>query len=439
MDYGFDAIVVGAGPAGTSAAYTMAAGGMRVAVLERGEYPGAKNVMGGVLYRRPTESVIPGFWKEAPLERPVTEHRLWLLSRDAHVGLSFKDSRPGAPGPGAPEPEAPNGFTVLRAGFDRWFAERAKEKGALIVNEVVVTDLVRERGRVVGVTTDRPDGELRAPLVIVADGANSLVTERSGLRPRIKPDRVALAVKEIIALPREKIDDRFNLESGEGATIEMAGDATKGMVGTAFVYTNRDSLSIGVGAILAQYRFKEHNPQELIEALKNHPSVRPLIQGGRTVEYMAHWIPEGGLRDMPQLYDHGVMVAGDAAQMVNAVRREGSNMAIVSGRLAGETALAAHEKGDFSSGALAAYRERLEESFIMKDLRKYRRVIETFLDREELFEVYPDLLGDAARGFLSVDGVPKAEKQREIWRRLRRGRGLVNMAGDAYALYRALL
>ncbi|MCL4514456.1 MAG: FAD-dependent oxidoreductase [Firmicutes bacterium] len=426
----FDVIVVGAGPSGIAAAHLLAKAGVSVLVIERGDYPGSKNVMGGVLYRHATDQVIPGFWKEAPLERPVVETRLWVLEKDSAITVGYRSPKFGQ--------EPYNSFTVLRAKFDKWFAKKAEEAGALIITETVAEELIMKDGKVIGVRTDRENGEVYADVVIVADGVNSLLAKKAGLHGEIPPANVALAVKEIIALPKEKIEDRFNLEPGQGATIELVGEATAGMFGTAFIYTNQDTLSVGVGAILSDLIRRQVKPYELIEHLKAHPMVKPLLAGGETREYLGHLIPEGGYHAVPPLYGDGFLIVGDAAMLVNSLHREGSNMAMSSGRLAAETVLEARQKGDFSKRTLAAYQRKLEESYVLKDLKKYRHAGRFFETHPHIFELYPELANSAAYEFLKVDGIPKREKQRTIIRNATARRPLRKMIGDAYAAWRAL-
>lgn len=426
----FDVIVVGAGPAGLSAAYTLAQAGLQVLVFERGEYPGSKNVMGGILYRQPTEAILPGFWKEAPLERPIVEQRLWVLAEDSAITFGYKSQRL------AQEPY--NSFSVLRAKFDRWFAGKVEEAGAFILTETVVEGLLRENGKVVGVRTGREDGDVRADVVIAADGVNSLLARDAGLHPELSPHQVALAVKEIIALPREKIEDRFNLEPGQGAAIELVGEATGRMIGTGFIYTNQESLSVGVGAIAADFVATSIKPYELIEHMKSHPAVRPLLAGGETKEYMAHLIPEGGYKAIPKLYADGLLVVGDAAMLVNSLHREGSNLALTSGKLAAQTVLRAREKGDFSAQSLSLYQRLLEESFIIKDLKKYKDATHFLETHRELFTLYPELMNEAAYEMASVDSVPKQDKQKQIWKMVRSRRPLLRLAKDLFDGWRAL-
>ncbi len=426
----FDAIVVGAGPGGASAALTMARAGLRVVLFERGERPGVKNVMGGVMYGRMLADVVPEFWTDAPIERIVSDERLWLTTEDTAVALGHKHV-PHTAGP-------PNAFTVLRVPFDGWFAARAEAAGVLLIPGTTVEDVIRENGRITGVRTGRPDGDLRAPLVVIADGANSFLAQKAGLGRPLEPHEMALVVKEIIALPPATIEERFTLDPGMGATIEVYGAVTRGMAGYGFIYTNRESLSVGIGALISHFMKTRITPWDLLEGFKAHPMVAPLLRGGEAREYLAHAIPEGGLRAMPRLFDDGALVVGDAAMMVNNLHREGSNLAIAAGRMAGEAAIHAKRVGDWSARTLAVYRDLLEASFVLQDLRKYERLPDLVERRPDLLQVYPALLSEAIQEMLTVDGVSKREKQRRILRRLLSARPWWRILRDAYAGWRAM-
>lgn len=430
MSEKFDVIVVGAGPAGTSCAYTCAKAGLNVLMIERGEYPGSKNVMGGVLYRKQMEEIIPEFWKEAPLERPVVEQRFWMLDEESMVSFSYKGLEWGK--------EPYNNFTVLRAKFDKWFADKAVEQGVTLINETVVTECIVENGKVVGVRTDRPDGDVYADVVVLADGVNSLLAKSLGFHKEWKPHEVALTVMEVIKLPKKTINERFNVNDNEGVTIEMFGESTKGALGTAFLYTNKDSVNIGVGTTLSGMIKKKMKPYELLEDLKSHPMVKPYLEGGETLEYLAHLIPEGGYHSVPKLVGDGVLVVGDAAQLVNAIHREGSNMAMASGQMAAQTIIKAKEIGDFSEKTLDSYRTDIYDSFIGKDLKKYKDAVTLFDEKTHYFEEYIPLLNKAMNTMFTVDGTPKWEKQKKIMESFTAGKGKLGVAKDLYRAWKVV-
>ena len=426
----FDVIVVGAGPAGLSVAYLLAKAGLKIAVIERGDFPGSKNVMGGVLYRQPTEEIFPDFWRTAPLERHVVETQTWVLTEKAAFKAALRHE--------AFNEEPYNSFTVLRARFDKWMAQQVRAAGVLIITETVVESPLMDGDRVIGVHTGRPDGDLYADVVVAADGVNSLLAQQLGLRKELPPNEAALAVKEVIALPREVIQDRFGLSGNQGATIELYADASWGMVGTAWIYTNRDSLSIGVGALISQLVERQMRPNDLIEHFKEHPMIAPLLEGGEIREFLGHLIPEGGLHGMPKLYTHGLVVVGDAAGMINSMHREGSNLAMLSGKLAAQAILRAKEWNDYSADSLAYYDQLVRDSVIHKDLFKYRKMARFFETHPEFFTFYPDLLNEACREMLTVDGLSKRSKQRKIfWGALRR-RMPWRMAWDMFKAWRAI-
>lgn len=198
-------------------------------------------MFGGVLYRKQLEDVLPDQWHKAPVERHIVEQRIWLMGKDSAVTFSHRNEA---------YKEPYNCWTALRVKFDQWFASQAEAAGALPIYETVATELITEGDRVVGVRTDREDGDLYADVVVIADGVNSLLGKQLGIHKEWQPDEVSLAVKEIIALPKEKIQDRFNLEGDEGVTIEFMGETSLGMAGMGFLYTNKDTLSLGIGVMV---------------------------------------------------------------------------------------------------------------------------------------------------------------------------------------------
>src|SRR6202165_1698058 len=318
-DEKFDAVVVGAGPAGTAAAITMAKAGLQVALLERGSKPGSKNVMGGILYSHFLAEIVGDDWKQAPLERPIIEERRWIMTPQATIGIDYKNLR---------NRDHPHSFSVLRARFDAWFAEQAEKAGAVVVPETVVDRLIVKNGRIVGVGTGRGD-DVYADVTIVCEGIGlgaglleNTVINGKPLRRKLRPNEVAMAVKEIMPLDSGPIEERFNCDPGDGCTIECFGDSTMGMSGFMFIYTNQDSLSVGGGALLSEFNQTLRSPNDLMEHFKNHPAVKPLLRGAETVEYLAHLIPEGGYRGIPKVYGPGYLVCGDAAMLSNPVHRE---------------------------------------------------------------------------------------------------------------------
>ncbi|MET3195979.1 FAD-dependent oxidoreductase [Gottfriedia sp. OAE603] len=426
----FDVIVVGAGPAGISCAYELAKNGVNVILIERGEYPGSKNVMGGVLYRKMMEDVIPEFWKEAPIERVIVEQRVMMLDKQSATTFGYK---------GLEFAEEPyNNFTVLRSKFDQWFAQKAVEQGALLINETVVLECIVENGVVVGVRTDRPDGDLYADVVVLADGVNSLLGKSLGFHKEWRPDEVALATMEIVKLDSKIIEDRFGLEGNQGCAIELFGDATKGIVGTGFLYTNKDTLSIGVGTLLSGMIEHKIKPYELLEYVKKHPMIRPYIQGSEPQEYLAHLIPEGGYKSIPKLVGNGVVVIGDAAQLVNAIHREGSNMAMTSGRLAAETIIEAKEIGQYTERVLKSYANKLLDSFVGQDLKKYKDATHHFEKFPQYFEEYIPLLNKSASQMFTVDGKSKWEKQKKIMSDLGGVKSKYKLAKDVYKAWKVM-
>jgi electron transfer flavoprotein-quinone oxidoreductase len=426
----FDVIVVGAGPSGNACAFTLATRGLKVLQLERGEYPGSKNVQGAILYSDALEKIIPDFREDAPLERHIIEQRIWMMDDRSYCGAHYRSEDFNE--------EKPNRYTIIRAPFDKWFSKKVVAAGGLVICETTVTELVRDTNNaVIGVRTDRDDSIIYADVVVLAEGVSGLVGTRAGLRSIPKPDTVALAVKEMHFMKDETIAARFNLQGDEGVVIETAGTITKGMTGTGFIYTNKECISIGIGCLISDFTDSDQTPYGLLEAFKAHPAVKPLLAGSEVKEYAAHMIPEGGYKAIPQLFGNGWMIVGDAGQFVNAVHREGSNLAMTTGRIAAETIfdLKTHNQ-PMTAANLAMYKARLDDSFVMKDLKKYKNLPRT-LENKHLFTTYPQLLSRAAQTYFRVDGVDKKSKENEIVKSFFRTRKIKGLLGDVLGMARA--
>ncbi len=390
----FDLVVVGAGPAGSAAALVAARAGLRVCLLERGPFPGSKNMYGGVVYPRLLDQLIPQWWEEAPVERWVTRRSTMMLTGDRSVSLDYRNPAWGVP--------PYNGATALRPEFDRWLADKAVEAGATLITSTVATGLIRDSERIAGVVTDREDGEVRAALTVACDGVNSFLAREAGLYPGFSAEHFTLGVKEVLELPRETIEDRFGLRDDQGADIEVVG-GTQGLPGGGFIYTNLDSVAVGVVVSLEEYGKAGHRPEDLIAGFKAHPSVAPLVEGGKLLEYSAHVIPEGGYRHMPRLVGDGILVAGDAAGMCLAAGLwlEGVNFAMGAGVAAAETAAQAIRDGETSATGLAGYRDRLERSFVLADHRRFRDAPELVLS-ERVQRRYPALVAGVLEEMFTV-------------------------------------
>jgi electron transfer flavoprotein-quinone oxidoreductase len=410
----FDAVVVGAGPAGASAALALARAGRSVALVERGPFPGSKNVYGGVVYGRILDEVIPNWWDEVPVQRWVVRRSTMVMTGAQAMSVDYRTDSWG---------DRPyNGMTVLRADFDSWLAGHAVHAGARLLTSTLATGLLRDpAGRVCGVHTDRPDGDLQARVVIACDGVNSFLAKEAGLLPAADPEHYTLGAKEVLSLPASVIEDRFGLGPHEGFDIEAVG-GTSGVPGGAFLYTNRDSVSVGVVLSLPGLVASGRRPEELIAGFKAHPAIAPYLRGATLKEYSAHLIPEGGYYSMPDLAADGLLVAGDAAAMTLAagIWLEGVNFAIGAGLAAGRVAARAIVKGDVTAGGLAGYRRSLESSFVLKDHKRLRLAPRLVLS-DRMQNQYTRVICDVGEELFTVTNpAPKPGLTRILVRALRR-------------------
>ena len=395
----FDAIIVGAGLAGLAAAYTLAQEGLEVLVLERGDYAGAKNVTGGRLYLNPIRDMFPDLWKKAPLERFIAREEVAIVAKERSLTMSYCGEEL--------RQEPYQSYSILRAKFDRWLAKQAERKGAMLVTKSRVDDVIIDNGQVVGVIAGGE--ELHADVVIACDGVMSLVAEKAGLRKPGNPRDFAVGFKEVIELDPTVIEDRFGLNGNEGAARLYMGEVTKGKFGGGFLYTNKESLSLGIVVGIKDLMEGEQvQAPSLLDDFKQRPEVASLIRGGQTVEYSAHVIPEGGLKALTKLYGNGILVAGDAAglSMNIGVTVRGMEYAMASGYLAAQAVLKAREAGQYSASQLAVYELLLKDSFVMKDFQNFKDA-PAALDNPRFFTVYPEMITTMMSELYAVGAGPK--------------------------------
>ena len=428
----FDIIVVGSGCAGAVAAYTAASAGKSVLVVERGVFAGAKNMTGGRIYSHSLKKVFPDFEREAPLERKITHERMAFMDPASQMAIDFT----------SPElaEEGKDSYSVLRAPFDQWLASKAEDAGAEYICGIAVEELLKdEGGKVVGVRAG--EDEITAEVVIVAEGVNTLLCERSLGNARPKASQMAVGIKEVFELPASQIEDRFLVPEGEGAAMLFVGDCTHGNVGGGFLYTNKDSISLGLVATIsiAADGANEVPVYQMLEDFKNHPAVAPVIRGAKLVEHSGHMVPEGGHDMVPQYIFDGCLVAGESAGlcMNMGYQVRGMDFAVASGQMAGQAAVKALDAGDTSAAGLASYKQAMEDSFVIKDLATFRKWPHTMEGWSSMFDDYPVMAREIFNAMFSVDGEP----QRPLVKRMMpivRKRGLLRLAGEVRKAVRSL-
>lgn len=428
----FDAIVVGAGLAGSIAAYELAKAGKEVLMVERGNFAGAKNMTGGRLYAHSLKKVFPDFEKEAPLERKICHERISLMTGDSNFTVDFSSD--------AMEDESQASYSVLRGPFDQWLASKAEDAGAEAIYGIPVESLIRdESGKVCGIKAG--EDEITAEVVILCDGVNSLLAQEAVVYSKPPASQIAVGVKEVFELDEQTIDDRLLCNPGEGAAWLFAGDATHGVFGGGFMYTNRTSISLGVVAgIEACASTANATPvYQMLEDLKKHPAVAPLIKGAKVVEHSGHMVPEGGINIMPPLIGDGVMLAGDSAMMcINlGYMVRGMDYAIAAGQMAGQQAVKALDAGDTSKAGLQGYVDALEQSFVLKDLRQYKDEPAFMENFDRMFNGYPVMVRDIMNSMFVVDGSPVTPMKQNVMPIVKR-MGIMNILKDVRGAMKAL-
>jgi len=298
-----------------------------------------------------------------------------------------------------------------------------------------VDELLRKDGRITGI---RAGGdEIGASVVIVAEGVLRLLSSQAGLAAEPQAKHHALGYKEVIELPAGVIEDRWHLNPGEGAAQFFMGACTKGMLGGGFLYTNQDSISLGMVVGMDDLRRRRDGTEswQLLDEFKELPQIKPLVAGGTVAEYSAHTVPEGGISQVPKLAGDGYLVAGDTAGLsLNAlVTVRGMDFAIASGYFAAEAVKKAKAAGDFTAASLAGYDASLRDSFVLRDLET-ARAIPGFMENPRLFTHYPQAVSRLLESVYTVGEQPQAGLFKKAWQGAKRDFMNVATFKDAWSM-----
>ncbi len=387
-----DVLIVGAGPAGLAAAIRFkdlldaqnktAGKGLEasVMVIEKGPEPGAHSLSGAVLDPISLQELIPDFAaKGAPVTTQVTEDHVYMLTASGKLRL-----------PIVPPPLQNHGNYVISLNqLVKWLAREAEARGIDVLAGFPGAELLFEGERVVGVRTGdkgidkhgqrkgnyEAGVDLRAKVTILAEGARGSLTKQ--LVPRLRldegrfPQVYTIGVKELWEVPKGRLR--------KGAVIHTMGyPLDSHTFGGGFIYGfTEECISLGL-VVGLDYRDPFLDPHGLFQRMKEHPLVRPLLEGGKLIRYGARTITEGGYYSIPRTYADGVLLVGEAAGFLNAMRLKGIHLALKTGMLAAEAALEALATNDTSAAKLQVFEDKVEASYVKSELWKVRNFHQGF-------------------------------------------------------------
>lgn len=398
-----DVIVVGGGMSGLACAYALAKEGKEVLLIERGESVGSKNLTGGRVYTHSLRDLLgPELLAEAPLERPIVREQITMVNEKSGMTIDYSDYT-------FLEGDVPQSYSICRAVFDEWFAGKCEEEGVMVYPGFHVLDVIEENGKVTGVKVGMWDAETAtysefdefyADVVVAADGVNSFIAQKAGLRNDITAHHVGVGVKEIIEMPEDVLSARFALRNNEGAARLIVG-VSNGVSGGGFLYTNKSSISLGLVLNPEELGAQKKRLHEIMQDLKMHPAIYPLLEGGTTVEYGAHLVPEAGYNGIPKrLYKDVLVVVGDAAGFVinmgSTIR--GMDLAVWSGVAAARAICAAKSASEIGP----IYMKNLEEK-LLPTMKVYAG-FPGLLEIPRMFTEYPKMANEMLRFMFAVDG-----------------------------------
>jgi electron-transferring-flavoprotein dehydrogenase len=382
-----DILIVGAGPAGLACAYHLMkkseeadGDAPTVLVIEKGSHPGAHSFSGAVMEPSGIAALMPDYIDRGmPFESKAGNESLWYLTEKSHFKLPF--TPPGMANHG--------NYIISLNKFTGWLAEKTEELGVEIYPGTSAFDLIVEDGKTVGVQTvdmgmDKegnqkanfePGTIIKANVTVLAEGPHGSLTKQTHEKLNIFEKSInqsnLTAVKEVWEIP----DGRM----AEGEIIHTFGRPLPSHeYGGGFIYKMSGKMASVGFAVGLNSPDPTNDPHRKFQQFKTHPSVKKILEGGTMLHYGAKTIPEGGYYAMPRLYDNNLLLIGDSAGFLNALKLKGIHLAIHSGMMAAETIMEAVKKNDYTAQTLAVMQSKFENSAARTELYKIRNYHQGF-------------------------------------------------------------
>jgi electron-transferring-flavoprotein dehydrogenase len=387
-----DVLIIGAGPGGLSCALHLAnlieqhtqakkspaLSPENIYVLEKAREIGAHQLSGAIMDPRALRELVPDFEKSAPLDTPVTGDAVYYLSRQSSFKL-----------PVTPPPFRNHGNYVVSVNkLVKWLGGLVEKKGINLFTQFAGRELLYEKDGIAGVLTEdkgvdkngkpkdnfTPGYELRAKVTVLAEGARGSLTKELVSKLKLdglNPQSYGVGVKELWDVQPGRIPTGYVAHT-------LGWPLPSDLYGGGWIYGLRDNR-VSLGMVIAlEFRDSFFDPHEAFQKFKTHPFVKKVLDGGKLVRYGAKTVPYGGWYSMPRAYVDGGLIIGDSASLLNSQRLKGIHTAIKSGMLAAETIYEALCAGDTSASALKGYPEKIEQSWVKKELWAVRNFHQAF-------------------------------------------------------------
>jgi electron-transferring-flavoprotein dehydrogenase len=393
-----DVLIVGAGPAGLSCALHLAnlikkynASGAKpelsaesIYVLEKGRELGAHQLSGAIMNPKALAELVPGFEKSAPLDTPVTDSAALIFTQKSSFRI-----------PITPPPfDNAGNYVISLNKLVKWLGGVVESTGVNIFKEFGGADLIYERDGIAGAITEdkgldkngkpkanfTPGYELRAKVTVLAEGPRGSLTKQLVAKKKldnINPQIYGLGIKELWEVQPGKIKPGYVAHT-------LGWPLSTKMYGGGWIYgLSNNRVSLGL-VIALEYEDPRFDPHAAFQIWKTHPFVRNILDGGKLVRYGAKTLPYGGWYAMPRIYVDGALIVGDSGSFLDSQRLKGIHLAMKSGMLAAETIFEALKTGDTSTRTLKLYKNKIDASYIKKELWKVRNFHQSF--RNGLFD-----------------------------------------------------